>query len=197
MREIDLNTLMLFITRTGMYIGKVSKESIISFIHGYEIGTEGKCKISGLISDLLFNEFGIKKMATGWNGQIEEYSKQRNQDWTISFRQLILKSFYRNENFVKDSEFNKHLKSRLESKIGQLNLEWVASDFQNWYDEWKGLVDLKEENFRIIWTEKELEVICDLDNEIDKIYNNKIQLTNKLLELRSKYENKTKTQQNV
>ena len=76
MREIDLNTLMHFITRTEMYIGKVSKESVISFIHGYEIGTEEKCNISGSISDLLSNEFNIEKMATGWIGQIEEYSKQ-------------------------------------------------------------------------------------------------------------------------
>jgi len=49
MRKTDLNTLMLFITRTGMYIGKPSKDSIISFVHGYEIGTGGKCNISNLL----------------------------------------------------------------------------------------------------------------------------------------------------
>ena len=188
---------MLFITRTGMFIGKVSKESIISFIHGYEIGTEGKCNISNLISELLTNEFDIKKMATGWNGQIEEYSKERNQNWILSFRQLTLKIFYRNENSKTDSDFKKHLKTRLESKIGQLNLEWVSVNFQNWCDEWKGLVDLKEEKFRKIWTEKELKIICDIDNEIDKIYNYKIHLTEKLLELKTEYGNKTKTQHGV
>ena len=197
MREIDLNTLMHFITRTGMYIGKVTDNSIISFIHGYEIGTEGKCNLTDSISELLSSQYSIKKMATGWPGQIREYGIKNKLNWVTSFRKITLKYFYQTQDFNADSEFKNFLKSRIESKIGQLNLEWVASNFQDWCDDWKGFVDLKEDNFRIIWTEKELKVISDLDNEIDKIYNDEIHLTDKLLELRTEYKNKTKTQQDV
>lgn len=197
MRKTDLNTLMHFITRTGMYIGKVTDDSIISFIHGYEIGTEGKCNLTSSISELLSSQYGIKKMATGWPDQIREYGIKNNLNWVTSFRKISLKYFYETQDFNEDSEFKNSLKSRIESKIGQLNLEWVDSNFVDWCDEWKGFVDVKEENFRTIWTDKELKIICDLDNEIDKIYNDEIHLTDKLLELRTKYENKTKTQHGV
>jgi len=177
---------MLFITRTGMYIGKPSKDSIISFVHGYEIGTGGKCNISNLISGVLTDEFGIARMATDWTGQIEEYSKQRKQNWIISFKQIMLKCFYRYGDFKTNSELKEYLKSRLQSTIGQLNLQWVASNFQHWYDEWKGLVDVKERGFKMIWSDEEWCIIRKLDNEIN---NTQIQLTNKLLELRMEYKN--------
>lgn len=187
MKEIHLNTLILFVTRTSMYVGEVSKESIIAFIHGYELGTEGKCSISNSISELLSKEFKIEKMATGWSGQIQEYAKQNNQNWILSFRKLVLKHLYRTEDFTIDSDLKNHLKSRIVSKINQLN--WGDYNFKNWSDEWLGLVDLEEKNFRTIWTVKELEIISDLDNEIKRINNTDIPvLTDKCLELRTKYD---------
>lgn len=70
-----------------------------TIIHGYEAGAAGQCKISYSVSELLLKEFNIEKMATGWSGQIREYSIRNNQDWVLSFRELVLKYFYRTQDF--------------------------------------------------------------------------------------------------
>jgi len=185
MREKDLYNLMTFITRMGMYIPEATEKSIISFIHGYEIGSDGKCNISSLLSDLLSNEYNIERMASGLSCQIKEYSKQNNQDWIISFKQLVLKYFYNTQNFKIDSDFKTFLKNRITSKIDQLNLNWVALGFKSWTDEWKSLVDVKQEKFQKMWTPKELKIIIALDNEIHS--QNELELTSIFLDLRSEF----------
>ncbi len=189
----------MYIIETGIEESKGVVKSVILLpitTAKYEIGTaNGKCTMSSSISELLTNEFGIDKMATGWPEQIQEYAKRNNENWILSFRELVLKHFYRTQDFKIDSEFKKHLKSRIKSKIGQLNLDWVASHFEDWRNEWLGLVDLKELNFKTIWNLKELEIIRALDNEIKRCYNDEILVTDNLLELRNEFERITKTQQ--
>jgi hypothetical protein len=187
MRETDINILMYFITRTGMYVGKESKETITSFIIGYEVGANGNVRISEHISQLLSSEFNIEMQADGWLGQIERFADKNKKTWTSSFKEIVLKYFYRTQNFQIDSEFKKALKTRIESKIDQLNLDWVASGFENWINEWVGLVDLKEKNFKVIWSESEFEIIKAIDIEINEIRKSENQLTKKLIELREKY----------
>lgn len=194
MRETDLNIVMNFITRTGMFIGKVSDDSIISFIHGYEIGTDGKCNLTEPISELLSSQYSITKIATGWPGQIGEYAIKNEFDWITSFRKVVLKHFYLTQDFNVDSEFKTALKSRIESIIDQLNINWVSYNFKDWMNEWNGLTDFSEKTFRSIWNKDELEILAELDNEINKIKNNQTQLTDRLLELRIEYRKITKIQ---
>jgi hypothetical protein len=107
MRETDINILMYFITRTGMYVGKESKETITSFIIGYEVGANGNVRISEHISQLLSSEFNIEMQADGWLGQIERFADKNKKTWTSSFKEIVLKYFYRTQNFQIDSEFKK------------------------------------------------------------------------------------------
>ncbi len=188
MRKTDLNTIMLFITRTGMFIGKQSQDSIISFITGYEMGTKGKCNLTYSISELLSSHYKCKKMATGWPGQIREFSIKNKVNWIVGFKKTTLIYFYRTQDFSIESEFKEALKSRIESKINQIELDWVALGFEDWSNEWIGLVNLNEKKFQIIWTKKELEILLKLDNEINQIRENKNPLMTKLINLKNEYE---------
>ncbi|WP_299277972.1 hypothetical protein [uncultured Psychroserpens sp.] len=197
MREIDLNTIMHFVTRTEMYIGDVSENAITSFIRGYETGTNWECKFTKLISELLASNYDCRKMAMGWPGQIREYSNKRNLDWIIGFRQITLKYFYKTQDFSFESEFKSVLKSRITSKIDQINLNWVRTGFMKWSDEWIGLVDLNEVEFQSIWTETELKSLKLLNAEINRIWTDKTELTDRLLDLRNEYQAITKSNTNT
>ncbi|MDW3194221.1 MAG: hypothetical protein R8G66_17740 [Cytophagales bacterium] len=58
-------TLTLFITRMAMYIHPINKETIVAFIHGYEVGL-GHQTFTEVLSNHLETEFRIKKIALGW-----------------------------------------------------------------------------------------------------------------------------------
>ena len=86
--DLDKKSLEHFINRMGMYIHPTSKETIVSFIHGYEVG-RGNQELTNLISQLLDEQFGIKRKATGWPNQIESYSKKKEINWIEGFKEIM------------------------------------------------------------------------------------------------------------
>lgn len=77
-----------FINRMGMYFWPIEKETIVAFVHGYHIGNDE----SNLLSDLkaqLTDKYGIPEKATGWPGQIEQFSKSRECSWVEGFTVLV------------------------------------------------------------------------------------------------------------
>lgn len=90
MRDIDLENLTRFVTRMGMYIGKETEDSIISFIHGYEIGSGEKCQFTKILDKYLENEYQIPRMSTGWPGKIRELTTRNNKSWVSNFRKVTL-----------------------------------------------------------------------------------------------------------
>ena len=83
----DVENLSNFVKRPGMYIPRTDSANIISFIHGYESGAQGKCKFSDALSKLLTEKYLIKKYATGWSNQIERYSEKECVSWVEAFSQ--------------------------------------------------------------------------------------------------------------
>ena len=83
----DVEGLSKFIERPGMYIPTTDRDNIVSFVHGYEHGTKGKCKFTDALSNLLAEKYSIKKHATGWSNQIERYSEEISESWVETFTQ--------------------------------------------------------------------------------------------------------------
>ena len=61
MTNRDIEIMFHFITRTEMYTMKDEAGYIISFVHGYEIGRNGKCDFSNQLSEMLDQEFKFEK----------------------------------------------------------------------------------------------------------------------------------------
>ena len=85
MRKCDIKTLSFFLTRTGMYVCPVAKDNIVSFLHGYEAGSQGKCNFTELISRRLETQYNARRMASGWPHQIEQYVEKKGLDWLQGF----------------------------------------------------------------------------------------------------------------
>ena len=180
-----------------MFTMKDEAGYIISFVHGYEIATNGKCDFSNQISEILEQEFKIKRLAKGWNGQIIEFGKKYNLNWETSFKKIglkVLSKYFQNKSKKK---YQKIIKSIIQSKINQIeivkfeNHKGEINRFgESWINKWVGLVALKEKWFQEIWTEKELEIISNLNSEIAKIENKKqekIVANKKLLHLMNEF----------
>ena len=85
MRNIDLQSLLVFLTRMEMYIYPCNKQNIVSFITGYESGAQGECTFTQDLSKKLSVKYNIKKYATGWSNQIDRYSEEKNIQWVDAF----------------------------------------------------------------------------------------------------------------
>ena len=88
MNEDDVKCLSNFLEKPGMYIVSMDKTNITSFIQGYELGTQGRCKFTETLSDLLASKYNIKKYATGWSNQIGRYCESNEELWVETFIQL-------------------------------------------------------------------------------------------------------------
>ena len=85
MQKEDVESLSRFVERPGMYIYTTDRSNIVSFIHGYELGAQGRCKFTEVFSDNLTQKFKLKKYATGWQNQIERYSESKVLSWVDAF----------------------------------------------------------------------------------------------------------------
>ena len=81
MRKCDIKVLSDFLARTGMYIGACTRESIISFVHGYEAGAQGECNFTKLTSQRLEKRCRTRHLVRGWPDQTERCIEKRDLDW--------------------------------------------------------------------------------------------------------------------
>lgn len=57
MTKGDKKTILHFVTRTGMYIYPVDETNVVSFVHGYELGTKNKCDFTLLLKRLFTDKY--------------------------------------------------------------------------------------------------------------------------------------------
>ena len=88
MTKEQKKTLLHFLERPGMYIQHIDEINIISFITGYEVGSNNECNFSTLLSEYLDKEFKIVRNSICWPGQLQQYSDKNNIDWITAFKQI-------------------------------------------------------------------------------------------------------------
>ncbi len=76
-----------FLNRTSLYVTPVNRDTIVSFIHGYEIGLKNNNLTDGL-KKLLANKYDIMYSSDGWPGQIYRLSERLNLTWIDTLKKL-------------------------------------------------------------------------------------------------------------
>ena len=82
-----LKTLANFVDRTSLWINPIDRNSITSFIHGFEAGTENKCFTSTL-KNHLESEHNIYGSNQGWPNQVFLYAEKKEMNWNDAFFEL-------------------------------------------------------------------------------------------------------------
>lgn len=162
MQEKDLKLLWMFTLRIGMYTGKENKDTVSSFLHGYEIGRNNECNFIEQIMKSIEEEYEIKSRATGWIGQIEMVAEKLEMDWIIIFKKQSLKFLTSKFTEPIKIEFGISIKSRINGKM-----LGVENHFRrDWITDWFGIVDLKSDWFKELWSSKELKLMKKIEEEL-------------------------------
>jgi hypothetical protein len=87
MTNKELKTLEFFIDRTSMWINPIDRNTITSFIHGFEAGSDKKI-FTSLLKDYLESEHNIYGSNQGWPNQVLRYAEKKKLSWNDAFFEL-------------------------------------------------------------------------------------------------------------
>jgi hypothetical protein len=186
MREKDKELILLFILRTSMYTGEETKDRIVPFLNGYEIGTENQCFFTLQLRKCLEDRYYYEYRALGWPYQVDQFAKKRGLSWVSGFKRVSLELIYESNTSEFEQKFNDHIRKWIENRIGNIKLHFG----RGWVDNWIGICDVRQNWFRKIWAKEELQLLIQLNKEIGSIIKQakeQIKPTNKLLGLAEKF----------
>ncbi|WP_347923685.1 hypothetical protein [Pontimicrobium sp. SW4] len=83
----ELKTLDHFIERTSMWIYPIDRNTITSFIHGFQAGSDNKCFTSTL-KNHLESKHNIYGSNQGWPNQVSLYAEKKEMNWSNAFFEL-------------------------------------------------------------------------------------------------------------
>lgn len=196
MIDKDKITLLLFITRTSMFIPCVDEKNVISFIHGFEIGSKDSCDFTKLLKTHFAENLAIPSSSDGWSGQIKRFANKKLMDWTTAFKQVGLEVLASEQNGGLDIEMQGIIKSRILALIEKISESGDPYFDKSWIEEWESLCSTKKVWFKKLWTDNEFKIIKSIAQEIN---NNRVfedwkpfRPTEKLLELRNKFDTNQK-----
>ena len=86
MTTIQVKQIRNFLARIGMFVQPINKNTITSFIHGFEFGTNRD--FTKQLSQYIENEKGIKCLSLGWWSQIERLATQNQSNWVDTFKEV-------------------------------------------------------------------------------------------------------------
>lgn len=162
MEKKDLELLWNFTLRTPMFIGLVNKDTVSSFIQGYEMGRDNECDFIERILDSINDEYKIKKSSSVWSVEIDRLAEKINSDWVTTFKRQSFRILTKEFDTTMQNEFSDSIRKRINSKINSVG----NHIYKFWIIDWFEIVDLEANWFQEIWSEKELKLITELDKEL-------------------------------
>lgn len=188
MSTLSISILSHFILRTGMYIPSLTKDNAVSFLTGFQAGNKHNFNLIENISKHLENEYNIYGSNLGWPNQIEIYSTNKGLKWISGFKKISLEIFCLKLESNEIVEIQKAIKELIQRIIENIELK-DSYPKSLWIDEWLGLVNLQKDWFFKLWSQEELNLIIEMNNEINRMnfipeeiddaFNNLLILTNK------------------
>lgn len=158
MTKKEKEILLSFCTRTRMYVHPLDQYTIVSFITGYEIGTNFKSDFIPLLKAYIAKRYRIECRATGWPGQIDRLSEKLSLTWVITYKKILLEVLFNEKLSNKQQQI---LTSRIENLIERID---KIDDY--WREDWVSLCALKSTWFKQLWSTNEFNIIKTIDAEI-------------------------------
>jgi hypothetical protein len=103
MRPGDVQNLIRFNTRMGMFICPSNQPNVVAFLSGYEYGTGGECRFTEILGQHLAKRYRLEAGALGWPDQIARLAERRSLDWMEVY---LLVSSEVSSAALRSSEFN-------------------------------------------------------------------------------------------
>lgn len=158
MNSIHREFLIFFFLRKGMYVNPVNRDTVVSFLAGYECGQREHMFIP-LLKETLTNKYKLPYSNTGWIGQMDKLAEREGDTWVNALTKLSLFILCEQEEELteKSKEFLKHA---ISAKINQS--DWQPH-FKSWENDWATFSFLKHKWVKTLWTPEEWKVITRID----------------------------------
>lgn len=164
----DIIQLMYFSVLTRMCVHPVNKDTIVSLVHGYELGRGNKLDLTLHIRQLMTKKYKIEYSSDGWPGQIERYAKKKSMSWVIAFRQIIIGLIWQQGQEPGLKKFGRKLKSRIGSLIDQIETPYRSSVNASWIEEWTSICMIENKRFSELWSRQEWTIIKAIDAAVQQ-----------------------------
>ena len=178
-----------FILRPPLYAWPVTKDTIVAFVRGYEIGRLGKCNFTDLMNTHLSKKIPVKQRALGWPDQITSLAQKKSLNWITAFKQESLEVLASEESGGLDNELKKLLKNTILHFINCIGGSDYVYD-SSWIDRWNEFCTSKSNWFKELWKHEEYKAIRAISREINKPdfkSNQPLKATKELLKHKSKF----------
>ena len=196
MTKDDKKIILQFITLTGMFINPVDDKNVVSFIHGYEVGTKHKCDFTQLSKQLLTDKYKINYSSDGWPGQITRLAKKESLSWVTTFKRTALEIVADTRHGGLDKALAEILKKRIVSLIERVKVLGDPWFNDSWKEEWVSLFSVKSNWSKQMWTDKEWAIVKSIDKHVqaDNVFSKKGDHipTPQLLKLKDQFDKTTK-----
>jgi len=81
MRPGDVENIIRFNTRMGMFICPSDRPNVVAFLSGYEYATAGECRFTAILSQHLAKKHRAKSGPLGWPDQVARLAERCSLDW--------------------------------------------------------------------------------------------------------------------
>ena len=190
MTDHDKISLLNFIVRPGMFVPTVKDTTIVSFIGGYEIGTN-RCDFTTQLKCHLKDNLKIEYSSDGWPGQIKKYANKKSISWIIAFQQLGLEILASEKGGGLNAEMKDILKKRIEGLIDRISESGAHWFKEHWIDDCISFLAIKSIWFNKLWSEEEFRILKSIISLIKKeqVFEDQIcyQPTQAVLKLKSRF----------
>lgn len=155
--------LIRFITRTNMFVHPVNRDTVVSFIHGYEAGKDNQ-NFTFMVKQLLTEKYAVYSSSDGWPGQMGRYARRCSWGWVAAFKQTGL------EMIMADGLVEATARQELVKWVMSC-LDWAATHpavwlDKEWRDNWLAICDVRAEWFAAMWSVKELQLLVAIDEQL-------------------------------
>lgn len=89
-KQVETEKMIHFLYRMSMYIGDITKDNIVSFMHGVDFGKQSDPYWTKLLSEFILHEYKMEEKAMGWQYLIGLWSKRKGITWEEGFKELML-----------------------------------------------------------------------------------------------------------
>ncbi len=178
MRDWDLEFLMHFLSRPGMYTGSNTDDGykgIDKFLVAYEMGAMGECTFRQQLSEQLGIKYGIPMPAMGLEEQLKLVSGKANKTWQEIFVRESQAILIRESDELGDFRYARIIRRKLLQELKRI-IEEQTFLVINWYAVERQIKEWKGENL----IEEELELFFDISKQLKQNGIEKIVSENKL-----------------
>ncbi|TPN80970.1 hypothetical protein [Aquimarina algicola] len=90
MKRFETEKMIHFLYRMSMYLPDMTKDNIVSFMHGIDLGKEGEPHWTKLLDEFIAIEYKVEERAMGWPYHVEMLSEREGIEWNEGFKKLML-----------------------------------------------------------------------------------------------------------